>query len=113
MIEEFTFGSIKINGEIYEEDIMVDWEDEVKDWRRKESHLIDVNAVQKALMKFPEVIVIGTGESGVAQVLDDTKKEIEKRGVELIIEETPRAVGIFNDLEDQDKQVIGLFHLTC
>ncbi|MFA5386548.1 MAG: MTH938/NDUFAF3 family protein [Candidatus Paceibacterota bacterium] len=113
MIEEFTFGSIKINGEIYEEDVMVDWEEEVKSWQRREAHLIDVNAVQKALMKFPDVIIIGTGESGVAQILDEAKQEIEKRGVELIIEETPRAVGTFNDLKTQEKKIVGLFHLTC
>ena len=113
MIEEYHFGSIKISGKNYEKDIMIDWEEEVKDWQRKESHLVDIDSVQKALMRFPDVIIIGTGESGVAQVLDDAKQEIEKRGVELIIEETPRAVGAFNDLKTQGKKVIGLFHLTC
>ena len=113
MIEKFTFGSIKINGEIYEEDVMVDWEGKAKIWQKKDAHLIGADSVQKALMKFPDVIVIGTGESGVAQVLDDAKKEIGKRGVELIVEETPMAVGTFNDLETQEKKVIGLFHLTC
>jgi len=113
MIEEYKFGSIKINGEIYEEDVMVDWNEEIKPWQRKESHLIDAKAVEKAIVKFPDVIIIDTGESGIAQVLDDAKKEIEKRGVELVIEETPRAVGIFNDLKTQGKNVVGLFHLTC
>ncbi len=113
MIEDYTFGSIEIDGEIYEEDVMVDFDDYVQLWQKKESHLVDVESVQPALLKFPEVIIIGTGQSGIAQVLDATKIEIEKRGVELIIEETPMAVGIFNDLKNQNKKVIGLFHLTC
>lgn len=113
MIEDYAFGSIEIGGEIYEGDVIIDFDEFVQPWKKKEDHLIDVESVQPALLKFPEVIIIGTGQSGVAQVLDATKKEIEKRGVELIIEETPMAVGIFNDLKNQERKVIGLFHLTC
>ncbi len=113
MIESYAFGSIKISGETYKEDVEVDWQDKVIPWKRSQSHIIDVASVQKALIKFPEIIVIGTGKSGIAQVLEETKQEVEKRGVELIIEETPQAVGTFNNLKDQNKKVIGLFHLTC
>jgi len=113
MIEDYKFGLVKVNGKSYDKDLIIDWKDKIEFWQRKQSHLIDIDAIEKALLKFPEVIIIGTGESGIAQVLDETKEEIQKRGVELIIEETPQAIGTFNTLKDQNKKVVGLFHLTC
>ena len=45
MIEEYKFGSITIDGKIYQQDIEVRWTDEILDWQRQESHIIDVEDV--------------------------------------------------------------------
>lgn len=120
MIEEYKFGSIVIDGKIYNHDVEVRWTGEVFDWWREESHVIDVEDVLSALEQNPETIVIGTGESGIAQVTERAKKEIEARGIKLIIDKTEQAVKTFNvrkeeSLEEEGRQekVIGLFHLTC
>lgn len=120
MIEEYHFGSITINGKTYSHDLEVRWTDEVLDWWRKESHLIDVGDIKRALEQNPEVIIIGTGESGMARVTEALQEEIEKRGIKLIIDITREAVRTFNiineesEVEDGKKtKVIGLFHLTC
>ena len=110
MINEYHFGSITIDGKTYTNDVEVRWDGKVLDWRRKESHTIDIEAVKRALEKNPEVIVIGTGESGMARVTDEAKEEIENRGIKLIIDKTGRAVKTFNK---ERTKVIGLFHLTC
>lgn len=120
MIKEYHFGSITIDGKTYTHDVEIRWTGEILDWWRKESHLIDVGDIKRALAQSPEIIVIGTGESGVANVTEETKKEIEKRGIKLIIDITGEAVRTFNviieeSLEEEGEQakVIGLFHLTC
>lgn len=120
MIEEYKFGVIVIDGKTYHHDVEVRWTDEVLDWQRPESHLIDVEDMKRALEKDPETIVIGTGQSGIAQVTDKAKKEIEDRGIDLIIDKTEQAAKTFNirkeeSEEEKGKQekVIGLFHLTC
>ena len=64
--------------------------------------------------------MIGTGESGMAQVTTRAKKEITARGIELIIDKTEQATKTFNirkeesfEEEGVQEKVIGLFHLTC
>lgn len=120
MINEYHFGSITINGRIYNYDVEVRWSDEILPWRRKESHLIDVEDVQRAVGQEPETIVIGTGESGVAQVTEEAEQFIKGKGIELIIDKTGEAVKTFNIIQEESKEeegkqekIIGLFHLTC
>jgi len=120
MIEEYKFGSITIDGKNYHNDIEVRWTDEVLDWSRDESQIIDVGDIERALAENPQTIVIGTGESGVAQVTEEARREIKSRGIELIIDRTEASAKTFNirkedSLEEEGEQekVIGLFHLTC
>lgn len=120
MIEEYKFGSIIIDDKTYSEDVEVRWTGEVLDWQRKDSHVIDVEDVERALEQKPETIVIGTGESGMAEVTEEAQEEIALRGVELIIDRTEQATKTFNirkeeseEEEGRQEKVIGLFHLTC
>jgi hypothetical protein len=112
MIEEYYFGSIKIDGETYNHDVQIGLDNEIKLWWRNESHQIEKRDIEEVLGQNPEVIVIGTGEMGVAKISEEAQKEIKAKGIELIIEPTSEAVQTFNSLEKKGK-VAGLFHLTC
>ena len=120
MIEEYKFGSITIDGKEYDYDVEVRWSGEVLKWWRKQSHVIDIDDVKRALEQNPDTIIIGTGESGIAQVTDRLKEEIESKGIKLIIDLTEQATKTFNIInedsaeeEGEQNKVIGLFHLTC
>lgn len=113
MVEKYHFGLIVVNGKEYNRDVEIRWDDEILPWIRKESHIIDIGDAKRAIEQKPEIIVIGTGESGVVEIFEDAQKEILSKGIELIVKETGEAVNIFNDLKIQGKKVIGLFHLTC
>jgi len=120
MIEEYHFGSITIDGKTYNHDVEVRWSGEVLSWWRKESHVIDIDDIKRAVEQNPDVIIIGTGESGIAEVTEEAKKEIKSKGIELIIDLTEEAVKTFNIIKEESekeegkqKKVIGLFHLTC
>ena len=120
MIEEYKFGSITIDGKTYNHDVEVRWTGEVLDWSKNESHIIDVEDIIGAIEQNPETIIIGTGESSVAQVTEGTQREIKSRGIELIIDRTEQAAKTFNIRKEDSKEekgeqekVIGLFHLTC
>jgi hypothetical protein len=120
MIEEYRFGSITINGKTYDFDVEVLWTGEVLKWWRKESHVIDVEDVEKAVRFNPDTIVIGTGESGEAQITGEAKKFIIEKGIKLVIDKTEEAVKTFNVIcgdseeeEGEQDKVVGLFHLTC
>jgi len=132
MIEEYKFGSITIDGKTYNHDVEVRWTPkeslsdptgqagEVLKWWRKESHIIDAEDVKRAIEQNPDTIIIGTGESGVAEVTEATKEEIKLNGIELIIDLTEQATKTFNVINEESKEeegkqrkVMGLFHLTC
>ena len=120
MIQEYRFGSITVNGKNYTEDVEVRWTGEVLPWRFQERHQIDVEEVKRAVEQNPEIIVIGTGEPGLAEVTEETKEFIRGKGIELIVDKTEDAVKTFNVIneesleeEGRQKKIIGLFHLTC
>lgn len=120
MIEDYQFGSITIDGEIYTHDVEVFWTGDVFDWWRKESHIVDVEDVIDAVEQNPETIVIGTGQSGMVKVAEAAKKFIEARKIKLFIDPTEQAIKTFNIRKDESQEeegkpekVIGLFHLTC
>lgn len=120
MIEEYKFGSIIIDSKTLDYDVEVRWTDEVLKWWRKESHIIDIDDVKRAVEQNPDTIVIGTGETGVAKVTEEAKNFIKEKGIKLIIDFTEQATKTFNvvnedSLEEEGEQdkVIGLFHLAC
>lgn len=104
-----------IDNETYAKDVEVRYPDnDVLLWQKKESHVIDSEDVQRAIDQKPEIIIIGNGESGVAQIAEKAKKEIESSGIQLIIEKTGDAVKTFNaEIQTKREKIIGLFHLTC
>ncbi len=120
MIEEYKFGIITIDGKNYDRDVQTDWNGEVLDWCRKDSHLIVAEDVRQAVDKNPESIVIGVGEEGMAVVSEEAKIFIREKGIELLIDKTEEAIKTFNILkedsmeeEGRQERVGGLFHLTC
>lgn len=120
MIDEYRFGSIIIDGKAYDYDVEVRWTGEVLSWQREESHLINIESVKRAVEQKPEVIIVGTGESGAAEVAEDAQSFIKEKGIELVIDKTGEATKTFNIIkeeseeeEGEQKKVIGLFHLTC
>lgn len=120
MIEEYHFGSITIDGKTYNHDVEVRWTSEVLKWWRKESHVIGVEDVKRAVEQNPDTVVVGTGESGIAKIMEEAKKFIQEKGIKLVIDKTEEATKTFNIIneesevgEGEQNRVIGLFHLTC
>ena len=117
MIDEYHFGKIVIRGKTYTHDVEVRWTGEVLKWWRKESHTIDVEDIERPVEENPEVIVIGTGESGMARVTERAKNFLKKKGIGIIIDKTEEAIKTFNVIceeseeeEGRQKRIIGLFH---
>ncbi|MCK4553686.1 hypothetical protein KAU19_01855 [Candidatus Parcubacteria bacterium] len=115
MINDYSFGKIIINDKKYNKDIEVRWNGKVLDWWRDNGHVFALVDLKRALEQKPEVVILGTGAYGAAQVSEDVKKELEARRIKLIIEKTGEAVKIFNKAiqQEKEKRIIGLFHLTC
>jgi hypothetical protein len=113
VIDSYDFGQIVINGQRYTSDVIV-FPDRVKaDWWRKEGHRLHVEDIEEALKEKLDVLVVGTGYSGLVKVLPETEKYVRSRGVELIVQRTGEAYKTFNRLVQSGKRVIAALHLTC
>jgi hypothetical protein len=115
-IEHFSFGSIQIDGETYEHDVVID-QGEIKKRKKKPSKKFrdkfghtPLSIEEKIPWKCRQLI-IGNGFSGALPVMDAVKRKAEKRGVELIILPTPQALERLNKESTDDTNAV--IHVTC
>ena len=112
MIESYDFGSIVIEGKRYTTDVII-YPDHVEgNWWREEGHSLSPVDLWAAVQAKPEVLVVGTGHSGLMRVLPETEKYLREQGIRLIAERTTEAVPIYNQL-CQSTRVVAALHLTC
>lgn len=112
MIDDYQFGSMTIDGKNYGNDLWLGVKG-VGQWWRKESHYVDREDILEGLKEKPEVVVIGTGASGVMEVGVEVGDLLKEKNIALIIKPTREAVREYNRLVKEGKNLIGFFHLTC
>ncbi len=115
MIDSYEFGRIVIDGRRYTSDVIVFLDRVLDGWWRKEGHHLNVEDLKEILdaEPKPEVLVVGTGYSGLMKVSNEVKETLSSRRVELIFEPTEQACKTFNELLESGRRVIAAFHLTC
>ena len=112
IIDSYRFGLVAINGKKYTSDVII-FPDRVRDdWWRKSGHELCRDDIAEVLTENPEVLIVGTGESGLMGVLPEAKQGIEAQGIKLNVETTDKACQKYNQLCYSQRVVAGL-HLTC
>jgi len=112
VIESYEFGCIVIKGQRYAKDVII-YPDHVEDtWWREEGHSLSPVDLWTIVQTKPEVLVVGTGYSGLMRVLPEAEKYLREHGIRLITERTTEAVRIYNQL-CQSTRVVAALHLTC
>ncbi len=111
-IEDFSFGRMKIDGKDYNSDLII-YPNRVEDfWWREEGHLLQTADLHDIIREKPELLLVGCGCMGALKIAPGLVEELRGRGIELIVEKSPRAVEIFNSSQP-GKKLIAAFHLTC
>ncbi len=112
--EEFSFGSIRIDGVTYEHDVVID-RGEVRKRKKKASKKFR-DAFGHTPLSLEEKIpwkcrrlVVGTG-TGALPVMKEVKLEAKHRKVELLILPTTRAIEI---LKQKSADTNAILHVTC
>jgi len=112
IIDSYRFGLVVINGKNYTSDVII-FPDRVRsEWWRQSGHELCLEDIAEVLTENPEVLIVGTGESGLMMVLPETKQSAEAQGIKLIVETTDKACQTYNQLCHSQKVVVTL-HLTC
>jgi len=112
IIESYQFGLIVVSGKKYTSDVII-LPDRVRDnWGRKTGHQLCLKDVAEVMTENPEVLVVGTGTSGLMKVLPEVERGVETQGIKLIVEPTNEACNLYNQL-CQSQRVIAALHITC
>lgn len=112
MIESYSFGEIIIDGQRFTNDVIIFPNRVMGNWWRDEGHSLQPQDIDEIVEEGPEVLVVGTGASGLMSVPEETRDYVESKGIELIVEDTESACKTFNDLEDS-REAVAALHLTC
>lgn len=86
------------------------------DWRLTGTHHrpgIQPADIEEILAQDVEVMVLARGMQHRLQTSPETEALLRSEGINYHIEETTRAVALFNRLMEAGKRVGGIFHSTC
>jgi hypothetical protein len=114
-IDRFEFGSIRIDGETYEQDVVID-RGEVRLRNKKPSKRYRDEFGHTPLSideKIPwkcKHLVIGTGADGALPVMRAVVDEAHRRDVELTVMKTNKAIEL---LRHADANTNAILHVTC
>jgi hypothetical protein len=114
-VEDFSFGSIRIDGVTHEYDVVID-RGEVRKRKKKASKKFrDVFghtplSIEEEIPWKCRRLVIGTGAYEGLPVMKEVKREAERREIELLILPTPQAIEALK--QDPDK-TNAILHTTC
>jgi len=111
-IDSYSFGEITIAGKRYKSDVIVFPDRVIDGWWRREGHSLHEEDIDAVVGTKPEVLIVGTGYSGMMRVPEKTRRYVESKGIELIATTTGEACKLFNKLSSE-KRVVAALHLTC
>ncbi len=117
IINDTEFGSITVDGQRYDHDIIIGLDGKIRKRKKKlskaiygTSHTISEDEIRYTFQDSPEGIIIGSGQYGVATLSDEAGEFLDKKHCRILLMPTPEAIREWNRTEGK---WIGLFHITC
>ena len=81
-IDNFEFGSIVIDGKRYTSDLIIYPDGRVvTSWRRKRGHRLSGDDIVELVDSQPEVIIAGTGVSGLVKPEKELQETLQKKSI--------------------------------
>lgn len=111
-IDSYHFGQIVINGQKYTSDVIIFPDTVQDDWWRDDSHELALEDITAIMNENPEILLVGTGASGMMRVLPEVKQAVTAHHIQLIVQPTSEACDIYNELS-LTQRVVAALHLTC
>ena len=116
-IDSTKFGSITIEGEKFENDVVIRLGGEVEK-RKKQlskaiygtSHTISLDEAKHLYQDGAEKLIIGTGQTGQVELSAKAAEYFKKKKCQVKLLPTPEAMRAWNKAEGV---VLGMFHVTC
>lgn len=113
--DKFSFGSVRIDGSIYEHDVVID-RGKIRRRRKKPSKKFRDDFGHTPLSNQEEIpwhcrrLVIGTGAYGRLPVMPEVQRQAKSHRVKLLILPTLKAIEV---LEQDSEDTNAILHVTC
>jgi hypothetical protein len=113
--KELSFGSLTIDGVVFDYDVVVDG-GAIRKRKKKASRRFRDDYGHTPLSVEEDIpwkcrrLVVGTGLNGGLPVMAEVKREAERRKVALVIVPTPNAIEL---LKHNPKETNAILHVTC
>jgi glucokinase len=116
-VTDTEFGRVTIAGEVYESDVYIRADGKIKKRNKRPakklygtSHMIGPEELARACKTDPDLLIIGTGQSGTAELTEDGSAFLKDRGIRVKALPTPRAIREYNRAKGRKAALI---HVTC
>jgi hypothetical protein len=119
LIEATQFGSITLEGVVYDHDVLVRPDSTVKRRKKKLSKAVygTSHTISLAEARYvygqgegAERLIIGGGQYGRVELSAEAAEYLARKRCEVVLLPTPEVIASWNEATGR---VIGLFHVTC
>jgi hypothetical protein len=118
-IDATNFGSITVEGTVFDHDVVISPDGEVSKRKKKlskavygTSHTISLQEAKYIYRRAAgaDRLIVGAGQYGRVQLSPEAADFFVRKACEITLLPTPQAIGIWNTTEGR---AVGLFHVTC
>jgi len=116
-IDKTGFGFIVIDGERFENDVVIEANGRVRKRKKKlskerfgTSHTLSLEEAQDVYRQGMEWLIIGTGQNDMVRLSPEAEQFFQENSCRVELLPTPQAVKAWNQAQGQG---VGLFHVTC
>jgi hypothetical protein len=116
-VDRTTFGSVTIEGEVFDHDVIIRLDGRVKKRKKKlskaiygTSHTISLDEAQHVYQEGAKRLIVGAGQYGLVELSDEATEYLTSQGCKVDLLRMKTAIQAWNEAEGA---VIGLFHVTC
>ena len=116
-IQDTEFGSITVDEDVFDHDIVIRLSGKVKKRKKKlskkqdgDSHTVSLAEAEHIFDDGAERLIIGSGQYGNVKLSDEAERYFKEKGCSVELHPTPEAIQVWNEAEGK---TIGMFHVTC
>ena len=116
-IDETQFGSVTIDGKVFEHDVLIRLGGKVEKRKKKlskavygTSHTISLAEAEHLYQDGAEQLLIGAGQDGRVALSEEAAAYFARNRCRVELLPTPEVIPVWNQAEGA---VIGLLHVTC
>jgi hypothetical protein len=118
-IDKTEFGSITVEGTVFEHDVIIRPDGEVKKRKKKlskavygTSHMISLQEAEYVYEQGaePNCLIVGSGQYGNVELSPEAAVYLKRTGCTVKLLPTPEVIDVWNEAKGS---AVGLFHVTC